>query len=83
MKQSTKQLTVSALLFALGLVLPFFDRTGSADWQHAAAHALSRFSLCLSLRLAICAVFRLSAAHLPQHDFRHAPYVPRCHCHGI
>ena len=77
MNRSTKQLTVSA--FCAGPGTSLFDRTSSTDWQYAAAHALS----CFSLWMAVCAVFRLSAAHLPQHDLRHATHVPRCHCHGI
>lgn len=79
MNRSTKQLTVSALLFALGLVLPFL--TGQVPqignmllpmhfpvflcgWQYA---------LFLGFLLPICR----------SHDLRHATHVPRCHCHGI
>lgn len=58
--------------FCAGPGTSLFDRTSSTDWQYAAAHALS----CFSLWMAVCAVFRLSAAHLPQHDLRHATHVP-------
>lgn len=83
MNRSTKQLTGQCPAFCAGPGTSLFDRTSSTDWQYAAAHALSCFSLRLSLWMAVCAVFRLSAAHLPQYDLRHATHVPRCHCHGI
>ncbi len=135
MNRSTKQLTVSALLFALGLVLPFL--TGQVPqignmllpmhfpvflcgWQYALflgfllpicrsmifgmphmfpvaiamAFELAAYGLIAGLiyghskqkstaSLYIALISRLSAAHLPQHDLRHATHVPRCHCHGI
>ena len=80
-REKTRKLVLSALFLALCLVLPLVTGRHPHHRQYAAAHALSRFSLCISLRMAICAVFRLSAAHLPQHDFRMPHMFPLSHCH--
>ena len=62
MRKTTKNMTLAAMFMALGLVLPFSDRSDPADRKHVASDAHSGLPMRIDLRLAVRRGDRLCAA---------------------
>ena len=75
MSIQTKKITLSAMFLAIGIILPFFYRTGTSDWKYVASNAFSGIFMWNDLRSTVWFSNRFYSADFSIFSIRHADDV--------
>lgn len=81
--KQTKKLTLAAMFFAIGLILPFVYCTNPNDWTDAVTYAYSGIAVRIDCRMGIWPCSRFFSSTCQKHLFWNAGYVSECRFHGL
>lgn len=81
--KQTKKLTLAAMFFAIGLILPLFIAQNPNDWTDAVTYAYTGSALRTDCWMAVWTCSRIFPSIDKKCSFWNACHVPQCSVHGI